>query len=365
METVLSWLTIACLILLGYLSLSIMGFFSWGNKFPVEGRTVLLTGASYGMGKELAKLLSQRGASVILVARNVENLQAATAYAKAAAKSPSTQRFHYISADCTSEAENARLLAEATTWNNGKAPDIVWANAGSSTPGLFLDQKTDTLRQQMDINYWAACYLAQQTLKAWLYPSTPYKPTAPAEPTRHFIVTSSVLGFINIIGYGGYSPAKAALKTLCDGLRQEVILYNGARRSNNAVSGFTPAPFDIAVNMIAPATILSPGELNENRTKPDVTKKLEETDPKQTELEAATAAIKGLEAGNYSSATSWLGDLMRMSSMGSARRDNLVKDTAGTWVASLVWLLLGPDMDGKVFNWGKKEGMPAYKPDSV
>lgn len=328
-------------------------------------QTVLLTGASYGMGKELAKLLSQRGANVILVARNVQKLQAATEYTKAAAKNPSTQRFHFISADCTSEAENARLLAEATAWNNGKAPEIVWANAGSSIPGLFLEQKSDTLKQQMDINYWAACYLAHQTLKAWLYPDTPYKADAPSEPARHFIVTSSVLGFINIIGYGCYSPAKAALKTLCDGLRQEVMLYNGARRSKNNTSGQVPAPFDVAINMIAPATILSPGEQNENLTKPDVTKKLEEMDPKQTELEAATAAINGLEAGNYSSATTWLGDLMRMSSMGSAKRDNLVKDTMGQWVSSIVWPFLGLDMDGTVFNWGKKEGMPAYKPNSI
>ncbi|KAJ4296544.1 3-dehydrosphinganine reductase [Kalmusia sp. IMI 367209] len=342
-----------------------MGFFSWGNKFPVEGRTVLLTGASYGMGKELAKLLSQRGANVILVARNVEKLKAATEYAKAAAKNPSTQRFHYISADCTSEAENVRLIDEVTSWNNGNPPEIVWANAGTSTPGLFLEQKSDTLRQQMDINYWAACYLAHQTLRAWLYPDAPYKVGATSEPTRHFIVTSSILSFFNMIGYGGYSPAKAALKSLCDGLRQEVHLYNGARRSKNGTTDQAPAPFDVAIHLIAPATITSPGEQNENLTKHAVTKMLEETDPKQSELEAATAAIKGLEAGNYMSATSWLGDLCRMSSMGNAQRDNVVKDTLGQWLASIVWLFLGPDMDGKIYNWGKKEGMPAYKPNSI
>ena len=129
------------------------------------------------MGKELAKLLSQRGASIILVARNVDKLKSATDYARAAAKSP-TQRFHFISADCTSEADNARLFAEALAWNNGTAPDIVWANAGTSTPGLFLDQKMATMKSQMDINYWAAVFLAQQTLKAWFYPETPYKKDA-------------------------------------------------------------------------------------------------------------------------------------------------------------------------------------------
>ena len=317
------------------------------------------------MGKELAKLLSQRGASVILVARNVEKLQSATEYAKAAAKNPSTQRFHYISADCTSEADNARLFAEATAWNNGNAPEIVWANAGTSTPGLFVDQKMDTMKHQMAINYWAACFLAHQTLKAWLYPETPHKAGAPSEPTRHFIVTSSVLGFCQLPGYGGYSPAKAALKSLIDGLRQEVLLYNGARRSSNNASGQAPAPFDVAINMVVPATILSPGEQTENLTKPDVTKMLEETDPKQTELEAATGALKGLEAGNTISGTSWLAELMRVSSMGSSKRESIVVDTVGQWVASVVWPFLGFDWDRKIFAWGKKEGMPAYRPDSI
>lgn len=328
-------------------------------------QTVLLTGASYGMGKEIAKLLSQRGANVILVARNIEKLKASTEYAKAAAKNPSTQRFHYISADCTSEAENARLLNEATTWNNGSAPEIVWANAGSSTPGLFLDQKSDTMRSQMDINYWAACYLAHATLKAWLYPDTPYKHGAAPQPTRHFIATASVISFCNIAGYGGYAPAKAALKSLCDGLRQEINIYNGARRTKNSATDCAPAPFDVAINMISPATITSPGEQNENLTKPAVTKKMEEADSKQSELEAATAAIKGLEAGNYSTATSFIADLMRMSSMGSSARDNIVKDTLGMWLTSIVWLFLGPDFDRQIFNWGKQEGMPDFKPNSI
>lgn len=317
------------------------------------------------MGKELAKLLSQRGANVILVSRSADKLHAATEYARAAAKNPSIQRFHFIPADCTSESENARLLAEATAWNSGNPPEIVWANAGTSTPGLFVEQKMETMQQQMNINYWAACYLAHQTLKLWLYPETPYKADAPPEPTRHFVVTSSVAAFCNLPGYGGYSPAKAALKSLADGLRQEILLYNGARRSAKNSSGQTPVPFDVAINLVAPATILSPGEINENLTKPEVTKMLEESDTKQTELEAATGAITGLEAGKFIAATSLIADLMRWSSMGSARRDNVLVDTLGQWVASIVWPFLGWDWDRQIYNWGKKEGMPQYRPDSI
>ncbi|KAF2866816.1 3-ketosphinganine reductase-like protein [Massariosphaeria phaeospora] len=360
MAQVLYWGTVALVIFLALLSLETMGFFSRGNKFQVEGRTVLLTGGSYGMGKELAKLLSQRGAHVILVARDLQKLQIALDYAKAAAKNPSTQRFHIISADVSSEAENARMLAEATAWNNGRTPEIVWANAGSSHPSLFLETSIETLRWQMDLNYWAAAYLAHQTLKAWLYPDTPYsglEKGAKAEAPRHFIMTSSTTAFVGVAGYGPYGPAKAAMRSLCDTLRSEVLLYNGARRSTTA-TGQPPAPFDINIQTIFPGTIKSPGLVNENRTKHAVSHALEDSDPEQTELEAATAAIMGLEAGNYMTATNWLGELMRISSLGGVPRDNVIKDTVGQWATSLAWHFIGPDMDGKVWAWGKKEGMP-------
>jgi 3-dehydrosphinganine reductase len=314
------------------------------------------------MGREIAKLLSQRGANLIIVARDLKKLQSALDYAKAHAKNPSTQRFHIISADVTSEAENERLLAEATAWNNGVVPEIVWANAGSAHPRLFIESSIETMRQQMDLNYWAAAYLAHKTLKAWLYPKTPYQKDAKAEAPRHFIITSSVIAFVSIAGYAPYGPAKIALRGLCDSLRSEILLYNGARRSaknTNAV----PAPFDINIHGIYPGTIKTPGLEQENLTKHPVTHLLEESDPAQTEIEAATAAVRGLENGNYMTATNWLAELARISSLGGSPRNNLIKDTLGQWLTSIVWLFVGPDMEGKVWGWGKKEGMPEFKPE--
>jgi 3-dehydrosphinganine reductase len=317
------------------------------------------------MGREIAKLLAQRGANVIIVARDMKKLESAFEYVKSFAKNPSTQRFHIISADVTSEAENERLLKEATAWNNGVVPEIVWANAGSSAPRLFIESSIETMRQQMDLNYWAAAYLAHKTLKAWLYPETPYprqeKP-AKAEAPRHFIMTSSSVAFVGVAGYAPYGPAKTALRGLADALRSEVLLYNGARRSAKTTN-VAPAPFDINIHTIFPGTIKSPGLEKENLTKHPVTHALEDSDPEQTELEAATAAIQGLEKGNFFTATNWLGELMRISTLGGSPRDSLIKDTVGQWLTSFVWLFVGPDLDSKVWGWGKKEGMPEFKPE--
>jgi 3-dehydrosphinganine reductase len=314
------------------------------------------------MGKELARLLSQRGAHLILVARDVKKLQIAIDYAKASAKNPSTQRFHVISADVSLESENARILAEATTWNRGVTPEIIWANAGSSVPGLFIETSIETMRQQMDLNYWAAAYLAHHTLKAWLYPTSPYKSGATPEAPRHFIMTSSTVAFVNVAGYAGYGPAKTALRGLADTLRSEILLYNGARRSKTTTSQ-APAPFDINIQVIFPGNISSPGHVQEDKTKHAVTVALESSDPIQTETEAAQAALNGLDNGNYMTATNWLGKLMRISSLGGSPRDNIIVDTLGQWVTSIVWLFVAPDLESKVWGWGKKEGMPGFTKD--
>ena len=120
----------------------------------------------------------------------------------------------------------------------------------------------------------------------------------------------------------------------------------------------------VAVQSIFPGNISSPGHVNEDKTKPPVTFILEESDPVQTELQAASAAIAGLERGNYMTPTNWLGQLMRFGSLGGAPRDNIVVDTLGSWIAAIVWLFMVPDLEGKVWGWGKKEGMAKFRPNA-
>ncbi|THZ19557.1 NAD(P)-binding protein [Aureobasidium pullulans] len=266
-----------------------MGFFSSKQHFPVEGRTVLLTGGSSGMGKALAKKLAGQGANVCIVARNQQKLDETIDYIKSHAKFPN-QRFLAISADCTSATENTRILDETTTWNNSTPPDIIWANAGSSSPGLFIDTPLETHRAQMDMNYWSSFYLAHASLKLWLSPSSPQhkreKEQAKRAEPRHFIITSSVVAFVGLAGYTPYAPAKAALKSLADSLRMELNLYSGSRQSPTH-----PSPTsEVKIHLVCPATILSPGYDAENETKHAVTKMLEEDDPKQTSEQVAEAA---------------------------------------------------------------------------
>lgn len=274
------------------------------------------------------------------------------------AQNPQTQRFHAISADLTKADESTRVIAEATAWNDGNAPDVVWANAGASHPTLFVDTDLETLRSQMDINYWAAAYLAHATLKTWYKPASSGQGTGEAlskvsKPPRHFIMTSSVVCFAGVAGYAPYSVAKAAMRNLADTLRSESNLYNGYRRANPA----TGPEADVKIHCVAPGTITSPGFEHEEKVKHDVTKMLEKGDPAQTEDEVALAAIKGLEAGGYLITTQLLGHAMRAGALGGSPRNNWFVDTLFSWVVNIAWLFIGPDMEGKVFDYGKKNAV--------
>jgi 3-dehydrosphinganine reductase len=317
------------------------------------------------MGREVAKKLAEKGANLILVARDKQKLEDAKKYVAAAAKDPSKQRFTWISADATELEENERLVKEATEWNDGKLPDIVWQIAGGAHPDLFLDTPLEIQRKQMDLNYWSACYLAHTVLRLWTEEKqaasdktadTALKVTEP--PPRHFIMTASLVVYVGIAGYLPYSPAKAAMRQLADGLKSEINLYNGARY-HNLPSGATPKQPEIKISLTAPGTILSPGFEIEEQSKHPVTRILEEGDPRQLPDAVAEAMIKGLEKGNFMTTTHFLGHAMRVSALGGAPRNGLfgIRDALFSWATAIAWLFIGPDMEKKVWKFGKEHGV--------
>ncbi|KAI5305411.1 hypothetical protein KEM56_004511, partial [Ascosphaera pollenicola] len=93
------------------------------NQFVVEGKTIVITGGSDGLGKSIAMHLSHKGANVIIVARNKKKLDEAIQDIESAAVNPA-QQFLAISADLTNPDEAERAINEATAFNKDRAPDI-------------------------------------------------------------------------------------------------------------------------------------------------------------------------------------------------------------------------------------------------
>ena len=207
------------------------------------------------------------------------------------------------------------------------------------------------MRDQMDTVYWTAANTAHATLRKWLSPVPAND--QPVEPKRHLIFTCSTLAFVPVAGYGPYSPAKAAIRSLSDTLNQEIEMYNGARTRKHEA----PAA-DVKVHTVFPMGILSPGFDNEEKIKPELTKQLEEADKPQTPDDVASIAVKALERGEYLITTMFVGHIMRGTALGVSPRNHSIRDTLTGWLSNLVFLQIIPDLHKKAWNWGVKNGTP-------
>ena len=295
------------------------------------------------MGLAAATQLSQKGANIILVSRNVGRLEEALAIVKAAAKSPS-QKFHYISADVAEHDYAATVIAEAIAWNAGTSPDIVWCVAGLSTPLLWVEDPNAmaAARRNMDVNYFGAADMSKAILKEWLAPENSTKDPK-AEP-KHIIFTSSVLALFTIVGYAPYSPSKWALRGLADTLAMELNLY---------------PDHPVKIHVVYPATITSPGFDRENVTKPEITLDLEKEEPAETPETVARRSIEGLEAGQFYVTVSFLGRLMRCGIMGGSPRNNWVFDTVLGWFMPIIYFFVLRSFNGAVVAHARKNGHPS------
>ncbi|KLU81495.1 3-ketodihydrosphingosine reductase tsc10 [Magnaporthiopsis poae ATCC 64411] len=313
-----------------------MGLFR-KNQMPVEGKTVLLTGATEGMGRSAARQLAEKGANVIVVARNVARLEEAVSELKAAETAASR-----AITECSTLPPKLRRLVEPV---ERKIPHLksmsllrlLWADSdGAVAAG----------RRNMDVNYWGSAEMAHAILRAWYDPSRGAGPGPRSEP-KHLVFTTSVLAFFALAGYAPYTPSKNALRGLADTLSQEALLY---------------PDHPVRIHVVAPGTILSPGFDREQRTKPDITLQLEKDDPRQTPDQVATAAIRGLERGNYLVTVGFLGEVLRLANLGSSLRNNWFVDIIGAWLVTTIWFFVLWSINGDIRAYAKKHGHPSTYP---
>lgn len=322
--------------------------------------------------------MAAKGGNIILVARDSHRLRDGIEYVKAgvtqnhaAGAAGTKQRFHTIIADLTSAQACVSVMAQATEWNGGSPPDVVWCFAGTSHPSLFIDTDTAQLQSQMDANYFTSAYMAHAALKSWLRTDVDghdkertaastgeleaaRKNSHRSPPARHLIFTSSFVALYSIIGYTPYSPSKAALRSLSDTLSQELNLYAAAN----------PHAPPVKVHTLFPATIFTEAYEAENRVKTDVTKMLEEADGGQTPEEVARKSILGLESGQELITTDFLTRIVLSTMMGASQRGGFLRALADWFFGCLGLLILvfvRWDMDRKVRAWGKKHGDSGMK----
>jgi short-subunit dehydrogenase len=170
------------------------------------GKSVLITGASSGIGAELARQLGQAGAHLTLTARRVDVLHAlAERMAGSGAPEPLV-----VPCDVTRDGDVERAVAEGTRrW--GKL-DIVIANAGFGVVGAFRDLSVSDYRRQFETNVFGVL-------------RTIYAALPEIERTRgNVVIVGSVAGWTASPNASAYAMSKFALRALADAITPELSL---------------------------------------------------------------------------------------------------------------------------------------------
>jgi short-subunit dehydrogenase len=198
---------------------------------PFQPHSVLVTGASSGLGRGLALHYALAGATVHAVARRQPELDALAGEVKRAAM---PGRIVPLALDVTDAEAQARAIAAAEE-EAGGALDLVIANAGigEPTPGTAIEWRR--VQRVLDVNVSAACVTIAAALPAMV-----------ARGAGTVVAMSSLAAFRGFPGSAAYCASKAALHVFMESLRVDLrglTIYPGFVKTEMTAKNRFPMPF--------------------------------------------------------------------------------------------------------------------------
>ncbi len=187
--------------------------------FELAGKRALITGASGGIGGDIAGALHAQGAEVALSGTRVDALEAVAAGLG--------ERAHCVAGDLA-EADAAKTLVERAEAAMGGL-DVLVNNAGITRDTLALRMSDDDWRAVIEVNLTAAFRLSRAVLRGML-----------KRRWGRIVNVTSVVALTGNPGQANYAASKAGMIGMTKSLAQEV-----------AARGIT-------VNCVAPGFVLSP-----------------------------------------------------------------------------------------------------------
>lgn len=180
----------------------------------VQGKIVVITGASSGIGSATAKLLASEGAKVILGARREEKL------ADLAAEINKNGGTAFYKKTDVAKREDVQALVNLAM-EKFERVDVIFNNAGLMPLSPLRALKVDEWERMIDVN-----------IKGVLYGIAAVLPIMRKQQSGHIINTDSVAGHAVNPNVAVYSGTKYAVRAIAEGLRLEESPYSNIRVTN-------------------------------------------------------------------------------------------------------------------------------------
>jgi short-subunit dehydrogenase len=230
----------------------------------VKGKTIVVTGAGNGMGREISLLLLQKGARVAAVDINESALKETQRLAGLMHGNLTTHTANIANQQVVEQLPGVVLARHSHV-------DGLINNAGVIQPFLRLnDLEYKDIHRVMDINFWGTLYMTKTFLPYLL-----------KRPEAHITNVSSMGGFLPVPGQSLYGASKAAVKLLTEGLRSELL--------------GTP----VGVSIVFPGAIATNISANSGVAMPEIPKDEQKNYKMLPAKDAAEIIVNGMENNDY------------------------------------------------------------------
>lgn len=243
----------------------------------LNGKNVVITGGSYGIGVEIARAFLAEGANVFTIARNKEKLDSSVEALSREARA--ARRVKGFPCDVTDREGIAALMDLIADQEGGI--DVLVNNAGIVIPGYFEELPVEDFEKVLKCDYLGSVYATKAALPHLL-----------KNKESAITFTSSVAGLKGVFGYSTYSPAKFAVIGLAEAIRQELKCKG------------------VQVTVLYPPDTDTPGFEEEKKCRPKETDVIAGSAGLAPPAEVAQAFLKGFMRGKFTVNPSFDGKLL-------------------------------------------------------
>ena len=169
----------------------------------LKGKTVVVTGASSGIGAAAAIEFAKKGANLVLVARSE----------KLAKLEENLSKFNIETLSCKCDVSDKLQVSDMakTTLAKFDKVDVLVNNAGFAVHGSVLEQEIQEIEAQMATNYFGMIYCIKEFLPKML-----------KQRSGHIVNVASVAASFGLPGIAPYCATKFAMLGLSEGLKYEL-----------------------------------------------------------------------------------------------------------------------------------------------